>query len=180
MATHSEPFARDLAASSAPSWVNWVSYGPTCLWRTGQPSTWESLVAVCDAAGGAWPTRIRAACVALVNAGDADATSASLGVKLLSDIAAIFDEERIDFMTSKALVERLHAIPEAPWADFNTSMNALAWRLRPFGVTPRPDATRKVRGYFLADFRDAFSRYVPSGPSEVSNSPNDLQEGAER
>ena len=107
--------------------------------------TWEPLVVACDAAGGHWPARIREACAALVSASDAEAETASQNVSLLSDIAAIFEEGSEDFLASKTLVERLHGIPDAPWSDFNLTMNGLSWRLRPFGVKPRPDSQRKIR-----------------------------------
>lgn len=141
--------------------------------------TWEPLVAVCDAAGGTWPARIRSACVMLVNDGDESATNASLGVKLLTDIYDCFNDAGVTFLGSRDLVDRLHAIGEAPWADFNISMNNLARRLQPFGIAPRPNQSRTTRGYWRQDFSDAWSRYVVSTTVQVSEQASDLREGSD-
>jgi Protein of unknown function (DUF3631) len=53
---------------------------------------WEPLVAIADAIGGEWPARARAAGVALV--AESKDVEASLGIRLLADLRAIFEGEQ--------------------------------------------------------------------------------------
>src|SRR5262249_18901180 len=73
---------------------------------------WEPLLAVADAAGGEWPVEARRAAVALVAA--ARDTEPSFGLRLLSDIRLIFDQDRLPTAT---ILSRLHALEEAPWKE---------------------------------------------------------------
>jgi len=135
---------------------------------------WEPLIAVADAAGGDWPARARSAAVAMLNASAEEDTKAGLNTKLLDDIRTIFTTDRREFLPSRQLVNLLHLVEESPWDDFNLNTNGLARRLSGYGIKPKPDAAGKVRGYHLASFTDAFSRYVPttvSGPSEPVTPP---------
>ena len=131
---------------------------------------WEALLAIADAAGGDWPERARVAAVALVAA--AAEREPSLGIKLLADLRDIFGSA--EQMTTVAILDRLHALPESPWDDLKgKSLNhrGLAFRLREYGVKsknlsiggeygPRP------KGYTRADLHDAWARYlVPPPPS---------------
>jgi hypothetical protein len=75
---------------------------------------WEPLLAVADAIGGEWPKRARDAAVTLVTA--AADKEPSLGIRLLSDLRDIFGGE-CDQMTTAEILNRLHALPEAPWND---------------------------------------------------------------
>jgi hypothetical protein len=58
---------------------------------------WEPLLAIADAAGGEWPQRARTAAVALSGGGRDDA---SLGVRLLTDIKAIFTTRGVERLRS--------------------------------------------------------------------------------
>jgi Protein of unknown function (DUF3631) len=93
----------------------------------------------------------------------------SRGVLLLTDIRAIFAERGVDRMPSGLLVNALAAIEGRPWAEWKKgkpiTQNGLAALLKPFKVRP---ATVRVgddtpKGYQLAHFEDAFSRYLPAG-----------------
>jgi hypothetical protein len=139
--------------------------------------TWEPLVAIADHAGGSWPARVRAACTMLVNASDSEAVEASLGVKVLADVRDVFEAVPDDFLQSRDLVDRLHAIAEAPWGDFNLSMNSLARRLAPFGIRPRQNTLKTARGYHRSDFSDAWSRYLVSTTVQPSEQAPDQGEG---
>lgn len=131
--------------------------------------TWEPLVAVADLAGGSWPSLARNAAVRLcTDAADGD-SDASLGVRLLADIRDIFSEAQKAALGSEDLVLRLQDVKEAPWRAFALSQRDLSYRLRNFNVKPdrvRPDGTTQIRGYRLADFTDAFARYLPAPPSQ--------------
>ena len=97
---------------------------------------WEPLLAVADAAGNEWPERARAAATNLVAAGS-DRTMTS-GVQLLSDLREVFGEA--DRISTEAILQRLHHLPESPWADiYGKPLNdrGLASRLRKYGVKPK-------------------------------------------
>ncbi|MBX4180197.1 DUF3631 domain-containing protein, partial [Streptomyces geysiriensis] len=85
---------------------------------TDRPAdVWEPLLAIADAAGGAWPTRAREACVTLVTASKAN-DKGSLGVRLLTDLR---DHvlAGIDRLPTVAILDRLNALDDAPWADLH-------------------------------------------------------------
>ena len=90
--------------------------------------TWESLVALADAAGGDWPDRARAACIALTTGREADADEGGAGERLLGDLYAIWhpvdDDGKPSYETPRdkiptpELLDKLKANDEAPWADW--------------------------------------------------------------
>jgi hypothetical protein len=128
---------------------------------------WEPLLAIADAAGGDWPVRARRAALAL-SVGDGQDND-SLGVRLLGDIRAVFEDKHTDRMASADLVDALVAMEEAAWDDLRgkpLDVRTLARLLRPYGVKPGTirigEATPK--GYSRGDFADAWSRYcIPAG-----------------
>jgi putative DNA primase/helicase len=140
---------------------------------------WRPLVAIAELAGGEWPARARAAALALSGDGDGE----SLGVELLKDIRAIFARLGVDRIKSAELVEALTSDAERPWATIDKgrplNQNKLARRLALFDVK-----TKNVRfthgaiskAYALADFADAFARYLPivSATPLQANEMNDL------
>ncbi|MDP2181391.1 MAG: DUF3631 domain-containing protein [Actinomycetota bacterium] len=142
--------------------------------------TWEPLVAICDLAGGVWPGRIRNACMVLVAFADSALVDGSLGQKLIADVHDVFESSVSTFLTSREMVERLCALDESPWGDLQLSMNRLARRLQPYGIRPRQDQSKAVRGYHRGDFADAFTRYLPSQTVQLSVTPDDLREQADR
>ena len=68
---------------------------------------WEALLAVADAAGGAWPERARVAAVALV--AQRPEREPSLGIRLLTDMRRVFDDLAVDQVSTVTLLERLAA-----------------------------------------------------------------------
>ncbi|GAB2887466.1 DUF3631 domain-containing protein [Streptomyces mayteni] len=154
---------------------------------TDRPAdVWEPLLAVADAAGGDWPERARAACVDLVNA-VVDDDRASLGVRLLTDLRdAVFCGA--DRMPTAVILERLNAMDDAPWGDFDGQpLNArrLSRLLREYVTADnKPIAARNIRtgsgvikGYLATDLHDAWSRYCPPPPE---NSATPATPAAER
>ena len=132
--------------------------------------TWESVLAVADAAGGDWPDRARAACIKL-NAVRADSDD-SIGVRLLADIRDVFMGDRV---SSADLASKLAEIEESPWGDWRGKAIDARWlarRLKPYGVAPTKirmgEAT--ARGYLVEDFHDVWSRYLPTPPAETGTS----------
>jgi hypothetical protein len=127
--------------------------------------TWEPLLAIADAAGGDWPRQAREAAVSLH--GDVDTQRESEGIRLLADIRDVFDLRGTDRMFSADLAKALGELEESPWGDLRgraLDSPGLARRLRPMEIRPRtiriePD---RAKGYFRADFEDAWSRYLSS------------------
>jgi len=83
---------------------------------------------------------------------------------------AVFAEKDTDKVGSTDLAEALHAIEGRPWAEYGKknrkpiSQNQLANLLKPVGVAPEilRDGKRVARGYRLAQFAEAFERYLRS------------------
>jgi len=142
---------------------------------------WRPLFAIAETAGGDWPKRAAEAFAKLTNTDDLDAQG--VGTMLLSDIAAAFAAQQADRLPSTELAEALAAIEGRPWAEWGKyrrpiSVNQLAKQLRPFGV--KPDDIKfggtTLRGYWLADFDEAFSRYLPKTGFSEFNNPTTLGE----
>ncbi|WP_327235754.1 DUF3631 domain-containing protein [Streptomyces sp. NBC_01317] len=141
---------------------------------TDRPAdVWEPLIAVADAAGGEWPKRARAACVELVNAAKVD-DKGSIGIRLLTDLR---DHvlNGIDRLPTSAILERLHSLDEAPWADMGgrpLDPRGLSKMLREYMTGENsPIAARNIKsgggvlkGYYAADMADAWQRYCPPPP----------------
>jgi Protein of unknown function (DUF3631) len=138
--------------------------------------TWEPLVAIAEVAGGRWPERIRAACVALVEDADNDDAEESLSITLLSDIKHVFEQAGVPFLTSQALVDHLKNLDESPWSDFELNPRKLALRLRRFDISPGHNTAKTHRGYTREAFHDAFERYLRPNPSEPSGTTAEQEE----
>jgi putative DNA primase/helicase len=152
--------------------------------RLGDRATdnWRCLIAIADEAGGEWPVRARRAALSL-SAGD-DTDSQSLGVKLLADVAAVFEATGADRLASADLANELHKMEDRPWPEFGRakkpiSVNQIARLLSPYGVAPNKyrDGANTFRGYSLDTLTDAFSRYLPpqTGTTEQSAEIHGLQ-----
>ena len=140
---------------------------------------WRPLFTIAQVAGGDWPKRCADAFSKLTSTDDLDAHG--IGTLLLADIAEIFDKEATDKIPSARLAEELSAIEGRPWAEWGKhrkpiSSNQLANQLHRFGIKPHGirvgDDT--PRGYRLADFQEAFERYLPKPPLSECNSATTL------
>jgi hypothetical protein len=123
---------------------------------------WEALLAVADAAGGAWPTAARCSAVALVAL--ATRTNPSLRVRLLADLRQVFGDDRA--LWTDDICDRLRKLDEAPWGDLKGGpINArqLAKFLNPYGVTSKNVRLGSVvkHGYTREDLHDPWTRYLP-------------------
>lgn len=131
---------------------------------------WEPLLMVADAAGGHWPQRARAACVELVAAAKAD-DKGSLGIRLLTDLRDhVFSG--IERLPTVSVLDQLCALDESPWGDLGgkpLDSRGLARMLREYMTADlKPISARNIKtsngvlkGYYAADFRDAWERYCP-------------------
>ncbi|MER6474465.1 DUF3631 domain-containing protein [Streptomyces collinus] len=141
---------------------------------TDRPAdVWEPLLAVADAAGGAWPERAREACVTLVAASKAN-DKGSMGIRLLADLR---DHVMvgIDRLPTVAILDRLNALDDAPWADLHgkpLDNRRLSRMLAEYMTADNePIASRNIKtagsvlkGYYAADLHDAWARYCPPPP----------------
>ena len=142
--------------------------------------SWRPLLALADLAGGPWPELARRAARKL----SGERCEEALGVLLLSDIRAIFDDQKIDRIPSKTLTEALAAIEGRPWAEYRNgkpiTANQLARILGEFGISP--GSTRSgdevFRGYVLDKCSEVFERYLPNAPIGGIQSVTPLQANA--
>nr|MBA2536931.1 DUF3631 domain-containing protein [Actinomycetota bacterium] len=118
---------------------------------------WEPLVAIAELAGDRW---VKLAWEATALSRTSASNDDSLGIKLLEDITPIIDG--LVEVPSAALVAALNDLPESPWAEFTRgrplTQRKLADLLRPFGVCPHSNGTRRV--YLASSFEDPFRRYL--------------------
>jgi hypothetical protein len=129
---------------------------------------WEPLLAIADKAGGNWPRLART--VALAMSGGAESSGGEgIGVQLLADLRRYFDSGNATSYPTTTLLQHLTEIDEAPWATYTKGkpMTArhLARILHPYGILPktiRVSEKSTAKGYYVADFADAFARYLPS------------------
>jgi hypothetical protein len=141
---------------------------------------WEPLAAVADLAGGDWPARVHRACIAL--SADVDPDDATAGERLLADLRDVFGDS--DRLATATILDALHAIEEAPWADwYGHEFNArdLARLLRPYGIKSKNVrlAGAQAKGFERADFLDAWGRYLDASASRASQRPETLESPGE-
>jgi hypothetical protein len=146
---------------------------------------WCPLLAIADEAGGKWPELARTAAIQSHQAEEGD--DGSQLELLLGDIRGTFPEKGtkvrdlfgVDqvIISSADLVKALIAIEGRPWAEMGKSrkpltQNRLARMLKAPGLSIAPKNVgpedARVRGYILADFKDAFDRYLEPVPEEQS------------
>jgi hypothetical protein len=138
---------------------------------TDRPAdVWEPLIAIADAVGGTWPKRARAACLQLVKASQAD-DKGSLGIRLLCDLRDHI-MVGVDRLPTIAIIDRLNALDDAPWADLQgkpLDSRRLSRMLHDYVTADNePIASRNIRttggilkGYYSVDLHDAWQRYCP-------------------
>jgi len=135
----------------------------------------EPLLAIADLAEGDWPQIARAAVTKLCTQEE----DASNGVKLLSDIKAVFDSTVADRLPTEQILEELVEIEDSPWAIWwqddlkNQKVAKVAAKLarmlkaykRSDGERLKPRTIRigdeTPKGFHRSDFEQAWSRYLP-------------------
>jgi hypothetical protein len=121
-----------------------------------------TLIMVADLVGDEWAKRAREACVAFVTGFRED--TASVGVRLLSDLRDVFDADEV--LSTQLILTKLHRLDESRWGDwYGKPLDArgLAKLVKPYGIKPKVVRVGEAtpRGYHREDFHDAWSRYVP-------------------
>lgn len=146
---------------------------------------WEALLAVADLAGGCWPERARGAAVALVAASKERAPS--IGVLLLRDIREVFTNLGVDRLTTEQLLHGLNQMDESPWPTIRRGEQldgrGLSQRLAKYNIGSKLHAgERGLRGYVVAQFTDAWSRYLPpqsaTSATSATSAPEPATDGA--
>lgn len=151
---------------------------------TDRPAdVWEPLLAIADAVGGHWPDRARAACATLVKASQ-HTDKHSVGIRLLTDLR---DHVLIgiDRLPTIAILDRLNALDDAPWADLGgkpLDNRRLARMLADYMTADNePIRSRNIRtaggvlkGFHAEDLEDAWARYCPP-PQASATSATPLQ-----
>jgi putative DNA primase/helicase len=125
---------------------------------------WRLQFAIADLAGGEWGDKARAAAIAI----EGKADSRSIGVRLLTDIKALFDADpEAPCMHSATMVAGLIADPEKPWAELTRGKPLTQNRLAKFLGTYRiisqnvkPPGMSEAKGYYRSQFEDVWSCYV--------------------
>ena len=119
------------------------------------------LCAIADAAGGAWPARVKEALLGIA-CQELEDDPASPGVLLLSDIAEILNRWTGATISSKDLLSELISDDEGPWAEWRRgepiTPRGIAKLLKEFGIRPTRD--RKGGFYRVADLEEACGRYL--------------------
>jgi Protein of unknown function (DUF3631) len=133
--------------------------------------TWEPLVAVADLAGGDWPQRARTAAQVMTAAEAQHEEDTSASVRLLGDLREVFDQADAEALYSATILDALHKLDEAPWADWYGHLlrpRELASLLRGYGVRPRDVREHGTgpqrKGYARTDLYEPWARYVPRQP----------------
>jgi len=126
---------------------------------------WTPLFAIADLCG--WRERAEAAALSL--SGDTD-NSDSVNVMLLEDVRKVFQKRGVDRLPSQSICDDLALMEDRPWPEWckgrPITPRQLAKRLGGFGIHSKQHKQGKntnLRGYEMADFKDALSRYcIPS------------------
>lgn len=177
------------------AWAEQVSERISGAWPdmpegiTDRPAdVWEPLLAIADAVGGQWPQRAREACVTLVTAAQST-DKHSIGIRLLTDLR---DHVLIgvDKLPTIAILDRLNALEDAPWADLDgkpLDNRRLARMLAEYMTADNtPVKSRNIRtaggvfkGFHAEDLADAWARYCPPPPQGAATSATPLHPSSE-
>ena len=102
---------------------------------------------------------------------------ADWGVKLLTDLQCFFAKQTAKNYPTEQLLIYLAGIHNAPWTTFDQgkaiTARHLARLLQPYGIVPKTirfNPYGLAKGYHVADFEDAFTRYPTCYGYEVARS----------
>jgi hypothetical protein len=129
-------------------------------------ANWVPLLAIAEAGGGDWKKAGWKAALAIEAV--ADTFDPSIGVELLRATKGVFEAGGKDRIASADMIDDLVADETAPWATYNKgkpiSQRQVASLLKAYGIKPKTIRLHDgstAKGYLLAWFTDAFSRFTP-------------------
>jgi hypothetical protein len=133
--------------------------------------TWEPLIAIADLAEGDWPARPCDAAATMTQAEAQQEEDTAAGVRLLADLRQVFFAAGAEALYTSTILEALHRLEDAPWADWYghpLATRDLARLLRPYQVESKDirehGTGTPCKGYVRADLHDAWARYLPLHP----------------
>jgi hypothetical protein len=134
---------------------------------------WGPLIFVAEVVGERWAQIAKA--VALTIAGEIP-EEPTVGAMLLGDIRRVWPHS-LDRLASSTLLEMLRRLPERPWGEKESFLDAalfdarkLSAELQPYGITPKPlrfPGAVIARGYLRSQFEDAWERYLTEESPEA-------------
>ncbi|MFJ3832092.1 DUF3631 domain-containing protein [Streptomyces sp. NPDC090046] len=130
--------------------------------------TWEPLISVADLAGGRWPMIARTACKAMTDYESGRDQDGGLKIRILADIRKAFASVgNPPALRTADLLNFLNEDSEAPWAEISSAgLTPLKLRalLTDYGISSgnrRFPGGNQAKGFTLAQFADAWTRYCP-------------------
>jgi hypothetical protein len=126
----------------------------------------EPLLAIADFCGGQWPGIVRDAILHFC--GEAEVEDGDVKRELLKDIREGFSKQpQPDRFSSAAVRDHLRSLEHRQWQDWNDgkgiNQRQISDRLRSYRIAShniRIADGKVVKGYYLADFQEAFDRYL--------------------
>jgi hypothetical protein len=161
------------AASGAADRLSKIVRNPIPGLGDRQNDISEPLMAIALLAGGTWPKRVAHSLKTIFNATRGD--DASNGAMLLADIRAIFDERRVEVISSKELASCLCEVEGRPWAEMSRGRgmtpNLLARQLKGFKLAPQTIriGSETMKGYRRSCFEELWLRYCPCRNASVTD-----------
>src|SRR5205823_1072636 len=98
----------------------------------------------------------------------------------------LFATEGSGRIFSRVLVQGLNSLPDRPWREKRNGKGIteawLAEQLQPYGIRPGPMRLGQVqaRGYFEADFQEAFQRYMSRSDMEALRASLQARQASEK
>lgn len=142
---------------------------------------WEPLFAIAQCASPEWLARATAAALKLSKSDNGGSGASN---ELLEDIQEVFEAKGTSKISSADLIEALTSDPDRAWASYNRGRpltpRQLATMLGGYGIKPktvRLGAYSTPKGYDLAQFADAFSRYLTQRDHDVPPPLPDMDSG---
>ena len=129
-------------------------------------ANWKLLLAIAELAGGPWPERAREAAERLTRTG----RRPSDGVRLLAALKEIFAS--CTEITSASVEAKLREDPHSIWVEFNKgrpiTQRQIALLLDAYDIQPMLVGAKRLSGYRVEQFEDAFARYLSADPLILS------------
>jgi len=126
---------------------------------------WSGLFAIAKLCDGEWLAKAQLSAITLAGK---EATSDTIGEMLLSDIKGLFKSHQVEHLSSAHLCDSLNNLEERPWAGWSRgkpiTSAKIARLLDKYGIKSQAirEAGTVFKGYYKANFEDAWERYIPS------------------